>query len=232
MAGVDGRDGRARGPLRHGLGRRERRRVGGEVEVDGAIGRRRGEMDRPAHRRRHAGRLDLEARLDQRPEQRRVVDDLVGIAGPHAALDDTGDDDQRDVFLRRVGDAVDGVGEPRPERGDEQARGAAERRRAGGHHRRRRLVAGEHEADVGAGQRVDERHHLAAGHAEGEADPVGCERRRRDVGDPAHAARLPSRQRTTAAVTTPKMMWPTSEAQVSVMKPRKGGRPAIRCAIT
>ena len=55
---------------------------------------------------------------------------------------------------------------------------------------RRRLVAGEHEADAGRLQRVDERHDLAAGHAEGLAHADRrAKRARRRLGHPRRAVR-------------------------------------------
>ena len=70
--------------------------------------------------------LDLEAGLHQGAQQRRVVEDLVGVAAADAALDHAGDHQQRRTLLRGIGDAVDRVGEAR-------AQGRHQETRCAGH---------------------------------------------------------------------------------------------------
>ena len=117
---------------------------------------------------------------------------------------------------------------------------------------RRRLVPRQNEADAGLAERVEERHDLAARHAEGLADAEGVKRARDEIGDPrrvvrrgppivaafrreyaAHGAPIrSSRSFTTRPTTSPNRTCPPNEAQASGMKSRKAGSPAMRCAIT
>ena len=164
-----------------------RRHIGRQIEMHRPGRRCQRQRDRPRHRRSRPFRLDLETRLDQRAQQRRLIDDLMRVARPQPALDDARDHQQRVALLRRVGDAVDGIGKARPQRRHQQAGDAAIRRGSRRHHRRRRLVAGEHEPDPRLLQRIDQRHHLAAGHAEGVADAAGMAGPGDDIGNAAHA---------------------------------------------
>ena len=204
-----GEDDRARGALKAGAQRPQRRIVRADICNMPLLGcgrhaplrtghrrhrRRNIKMHRPARRcqrkadgaRHHparAVRLDLKTRLHQRAQQRRVVNNLVRVAGPHRALHHAGHDDQRRALLHRVGNAVHRVGEARSQCCHQQARRAADGARPRRHHGSRCLVARQHKRDARRPQRVNQRDNLAARHAKGKADAGTVQGLRDSVGD-------------------------------------------------
>ena len=100
----------------------------------------------PAHRDR---------RLGHRPAQRRLVDPLVADPAGVGGRDRVRDHQHGQPVERRVRDAVDRAGQPRPP-GDDHGPGDAGKVRAGGgHDRRGRLAVGQHEAEPGRLRRPD-----------------------------------------------------------------------------
>ncbi len=116
-----------------------------------------------------AGGAEREARLGDRVEDRTVVEDLVGVGQRLVGVDAAGQHDQRHPVLLGVGDDVDGVGDAGADGGHQHGGRAGHVVHALGHEAGIVLVLAEDEGDPGLLERVDQRQHLAAGHAEGVA---------------------------------------------------------------
>ena len=125
---------------------------------------------------------DAEARLDQRPQHRLMIEDLVGVTFRQGLIDAAGDEDERHAILLRIGHDIDRIRDPGTERSDQDGQRARHvpepfRHEAGGV-----LVLGQAEPDPGPLQRVDQCEDLAARNAERMGRACGGQPGRNRVG--------------------------------------------------
>ena len=149
------------------------RKADGNVDMHRAlrIGQRRRQS--LVHHRADRAFGQPKARLDHGPHQRGVVEHLMGVALRLARIDTARQHHQRNLLLKGVGDGVDGVGQPRPQRRQQHRQTRPRLPRALGHEAACVLVLDQVKRHPRAVERVEHGEHLAAGDAEGVAAACG-----------------------------------------------------------
>jgi hypothetical protein len=112
-----------------------------------------------------------------------VVEDLVRVDALLRRRHLAAEDEHGRALLLRPGDAGKRIREPRSERRDQHGRRAGELVHRVGHEGGRRLALRQHELDARLLAGADRLQHVVPGNAEGEADAVGLQRARDEVGD-------------------------------------------------